>query len=178
MPTPALVDPRMLRLGLDAIDRPGRSAFSFALRYPEIYRARKNNSRRAETISTHNRRPEKILKDSAPAGDLANVIALKKFGWQEGIKIRRYQISYVQRTYSIDGRLRRPVFRGGISITREPVPSRFALSRSPAGTKTIFASLGTSICPMVRNAFRANSFEPRHFSENFSSAMIFFITAK
>src|SRR2546421_12367808 len=89
-----------------------------------------------------------------------------------------YQSVYEQRRYSVVGLFGCPFFFGGISITTEPVPSRFALSRSPSGKNTTLAFFGTSISPTVRNAFRANSSDSRHFSANFSSAMIFFNTAK
>src|SRR5438105_5433821 len=85
---------------------------------------------------------------------------------------------YVQRTYSIARPLGCPFLLGGISITTEPVPSRFALSRSPSGKKTTLAFSGTSISPIVRKASRANSSDSRHFSANLLSTMIFFNTAR
>src|SRR5438128_2109484 len=70
-----------------------------------------------------------------------------------------------------------PFVAGGNSITSDPAPSRFALSRSPSGKNTTLASLGTSISPIERKAFRANSSELRQLSPKLRSLIIFFKTA-
>src|SRR6266404_7265230 len=86
-------------------------------------------------------------------------------------------MTYVQRTYSIVWPFECPFVLGGNSITSEPVPSRFALSTSPSGRNTTFASLGTSISPIMRKAFRAKASDLRHFAPKLLSLIIFFNTA-